>query len=875
MSDINDFVIENGALKKYKGSGGDVVIPEGVTSIGRCAFYICSSLASVVIPEGVTSIGERAFYDCSSLTNVLIPEGVTSIGIMAFSGCSSLASVVIPEGVTSIGIMAFFGCRSLANVVIPKSVTSIGNSTFGYCSSLTNVVIPESVKSIGWDAFEFCSSLTNVMIPEGVTSIGKRAFLGCRSLVGVTLPKSLKSLGDSAFDSRCSWALPGSQLAKMSISVKEVFSVIDSSVFNNEDIADLYLNKRSNEWRHWLREKYVAAEPQKVFGYIYETFATAKKVNKTEALLMSEFIEKYSPKLSSQDVRKMMALLEEKKCPVLEQLRGIPQIESHLTEGKQPVQEHPVEAFVRERIEKLNPDPRILSSIKKGVHFKEPKTLCSSNVLAFIISRYAKQMRFDNNGKPDLISGNWLSFDQEADYVAAALDRKELSDMLTRLVKGSYGLYLLSWARYALDDRISELMAGHISMSRGKAKLDSKGYNFYEALMLSDTLEAMQMFDKYGDLDRYAHMRRKTAMEMRDSLMLPAFDFDADGIKRYDIGGNIIEVSIAPDLSFRLFDTNKQKVIRSFPKKSDDPAKAEACAKEYAAFKKEVLAFAKARSELLHRMHMSGEWLNPDLWQKVYIEHPVIRHLAQLVVWQDEASKTFMIADGATVDVQGNAYAPQGKIRVAHTLDMNAADVAAWQQWLAKRGCVQLFEQVWEPVIQWDKNGIMTRYNGAMLTDKERNAVKKALKLRGVDMRAAEWDVMFERDWDRNRTYFVGYGSKNDMLFGDSLKIVYMVNDDTKVTTFAETSICSASKPREINAILLEMDKATLSAQITHDNDAALTDRALSAFSAAQITGLLNLAIDHKATRCTARLLDYKNVHFPEFAEVNEFSLDW
>ncbi len=61
MSNINDFVIENGVLKEYKGQGGDVVIPEGVTSIGAWAFKYCSSLASVVIPEGVTSIGDEAF----------------------------------------------------------------------------------------------------------------------------------------------------------------------------------------------------------------------------------------------------------------------------------------------------------------------------------------------------------------------------------------------------------------------------------------------------------------------------------------------------------------------------------------------------------------------------------------------------------------------------------------------------------------------------------------------------------------------------------------------------------------------------------------------------------------------------------------------
>ena len=90
MSNINDFVIENGVLKKYQGQGGDVAIPEGVTSIGREAFYYCQSLTSVVIPEGVTYIGDSAFEGCSSLTSVVIPKGVTSINDRAFFGCRGL-----------------------------------------------------------------------------------------------------------------------------------------------------------------------------------------------------------------------------------------------------------------------------------------------------------------------------------------------------------------------------------------------------------------------------------------------------------------------------------------------------------------------------------------------------------------------------------------------------------------------------------------------------------------------------------------------------------------------------------------------------------------------------------------------------------------
>ena len=42
-----------------------VVISDGVTSIGRSVFFGCSSLKSITIPDGVTSIGEDAFYGCT------------------------------------------------------------------------------------------------------------------------------------------------------------------------------------------------------------------------------------------------------------------------------------------------------------------------------------------------------------------------------------------------------------------------------------------------------------------------------------------------------------------------------------------------------------------------------------------------------------------------------------------------------------------------------------------------------------------------------------------------------------------------------------------------------------------------------------------
>ena len=224
-----------------------VIIPNGVTSIGDYAFDGCESLRSITIPNGVTSIGNRAFYYCTSLTSIEIPNSVTSIGYSAFSWCFSLTSVNFAENskLTSIGDSAFSSCYRLTSVTIGSGVTSIGDSAFNDCTSLTSVyiddiaswcnisfeyfpdfycanplcyasnlylknasgeyelvtelVIPDTVTEIKDYAFYYCDSLTSIDIPNSVTSIGEGAFEYCSSLTSITIPDSVVSVSASAF----------------------------------------------------------------------------------------------------------------------------------------------------------------------------------------------------------------------------------------------------------------------------------------------------------------------------------------------------------------------------------------------------------------------------------------------------------------------------------------------------------------------------------------------------------------------------------------------------------------------------------------------------------------------------------------------------
>ena len=101
----------------YTGSGGEVVIPNGVTTIENGIFQFMKSITSVVIPDSVTTIGNYAFDQCESLKTVTFGANsqLTSIGDSAFSFCP-FESISISDSVTSIGKNAFYYCNLLSTV---------------------------------------------------------------------------------------------------------------------------------------------------------------------------------------------------------------------------------------------------------------------------------------------------------------------------------------------------------------------------------------------------------------------------------------------------------------------------------------------------------------------------------------------------------------------------------------------------------------------------------------------------------------------------------------------------------------------------------------------------------------------------------------
>lgn len=228
----------------------EVIIKDGVTSIGAAAFYNSKNLQSVKLPSSLKSIGNMAFSNCDKLNKVSISSLQAWLNIQFESSLNNplteakklyinnvlATDIEIPYGVSKINDYAFYNCESIKNITISNSVTEIGNYAFYGCTGLDSVHIPNSITKIGERAFKDCTAITKVninninswckiyftdvqsnplyygkklyindvlatdiILSKGITSLYDYVFYNCENIKSIRLPNGITSIGSFAF----------------------------------------------------------------------------------------------------------------------------------------------------------------------------------------------------------------------------------------------------------------------------------------------------------------------------------------------------------------------------------------------------------------------------------------------------------------------------------------------------------------------------------------------------------------------------------------------------------------------------------------------------------------------------------------------------
>ena len=245
--EMRDYRYSSVPWERYTAIIKSVIIEEGVTTIGDCAFNGGFEIANVDIQGNITKIGDLAFSGCELLSSIILPESLLSIGESAFYDCNSLENIIIPENVTSIGDSAFYMCYGLTDIIIGKSVTTIGEKAFVACQKLTSITLPSGMTSIEDNTFSGCRNLSNIILPIEIQNVGENAFRSC-AIKTLTLPDSVTTIGEGAFFD-CGFLTQ--------INIPNNVTIIEESTFGFcLSLTDILYNGTISQWESIQRKNY-------------------------------------------------------------------------------------------------------------------------------------------------------------------------------------------------------------------------------------------------------------------------------------------------------------------------------------------------------------------------------------------------------------------------------------------------------------------------------------------------------------------------------------------------------------------------------------------------------------------------------------------
>ncbi len=466
----------------------------------------------------------------------------------------------------------------------------------------------------------------------------------------------------------------------------------------------------------------------------------------------------------------------------------------------------------------------------------------------FLLASYGSQL------------GQGYHFDPEADAAAKLLSYDSLCDAIDtvsgHLDGPNYPSVLPLLCRYGNAQQIKALTDAWKSWGVWET-YGKKGRNaqtmLTEALTLSDTRQAVIWLEKNASLEGYASLRN---ISVADAYEQNLFDFglDENGVRRFDLGVTIIEVTLTPTLELSLYDTVKKKPVKSIPKKGTDLAIQKKAADELADMKQNLKKAAKVKLNQLFQDYLDTVVLSAQRWKDLYLKNPFLRAVASMLVWA-QGGRCFVLAEGGLANSEGQPYElTEAPVLPAHPMEMTHEEIDAWQRYFTSHSLKQPFAQIWEPVYQ--KESIREeRYNGCRINP----LYIKNQQRRGID---AEW---YSTEY---------YEDKHVAIKGFSVEAKDAPRQSDDDREYLElVRVCPNTWNRRANMVIAFLDRITLWDRVRKD-DLTVMDL-MPGFTLAQITEFIAAAQEANAVNVLAALLEYKNANFADFDPMEEFTLEW
>ena len=246
----------------YRSSIREVIIEDGVTTVGKYAFNDARKVKKVTLPPSISSIGDYSFQNCISIDSIIcesssVPtvydqylyyQGGSYISY-AFENVPTTAVVNVPIALltsfktagTQNNTSSTYGWRRFTNYHGYGECGASGdNLKFLYADATGTLVIYGSgtmadyadATAMPWNSVK--ASITTLVIGDEVTSIGKYAFAGSGITSLNDLPSSLTSIGYRAFEN-------STALASITIP-RYVTKIGDGMVINSSNLTTVVWN---------------------------------------------------------------------------------------------------------------------------------------------------------------------------------------------------------------------------------------------------------------------------------------------------------------------------------------------------------------------------------------------------------------------------------------------------------------------------------------------------------------------------------------------------------------------------------------------------------------------------------------------------------